>query len=171
MPHADPTTKLHPDYSDPRAAATPWTAAVAQLETAEIFWLSTVRPDGRPHVTPLIAVWHDDALFFCTGADERKAKNIAQNPHVVLTTGRNTMHEDGLDLVLEGDAVRVTDNATLKRIADRYEQKYGSEWHFDVANQAFNGREGNVALVFAVAPATAFGFAKGSTFSQTRWQF
>jgi hypothetical protein len=41
------------------------------------FWLSTARPDGRPHVTPFIAVWLDEALWFCTGADELKAKNLA----------------------------------------------------------------------------------------------
>src|SRR5256885_17170795 len=108
MRQREPATKLHADYSDPNAIAAPWADAIAQLEKAEIFWLSTVRPDGRPHVTPLIAVWLDGALHFCTGANERKAKNFAQNAHVTLTTGRNTMHEDSLDLVIEGDAVRVT---------------------------------------------------------------
>ena len=171
MTQRSPQTTIDSDYSDAKATATPWSDAEALLDKAEIFWLSTVRPDSRPHVTPLIAVWLDGALHFCTGAHERKAKNIAENAHVILTTGRNTMHEDGLDLVLEGDAIRVTDTAALKRIADRYKQKYGPEWHFDVENQAFTGQEGNVALVFAVAPTTAFGFGKGSTFSQTRWQF
>lgn len=130
-----------------------------------------MRPDGRPHVTPLIAVWLDGALCFCTGADERKAKNIGQNAHVVLTTGRNTINEDGLDMVVEGDAVRVRDEATLQRIADAYEAKYGSAWHFDVKDHAFNGQQGNIALVFAVVPSTAFGFGKGIVVSQTRWQF
>lgn len=171
MTQRSPDTSIDHEYSSPNATATPWSDAEKMLDSAEIFWLSTVRPDGRPHVTPLIAVWLDGALHFCTGAHERKARNIAANAHVTLTTGRNTMHEDGLDLVLEGDAVRVTDTATLQRIAERYEQKYGADWHFDVADQAFNGQEGNVALVFAVAPTTAFGFGKGTTFSQTRWQF
>lgn len=171
MTQQSPKTDVHPDYSDPNANATPWSDAEALLDTAEIFWLSTVRPDSRPHVTPLIAVWLDDTLYFCTGALERKAKNIAENPHVILTTGRNTMHEDGLDIVIEGDAVRVTDATELQRIADWYEQKYGSAWHFDVQDGTFNGQDGNIALVFAVAPTTAFGFGKGSTFSQTRWRF
>ncbi len=171
MTQQEPATKLHADYSDPKASATPWADAVAQLEQAEIFWLSTVRPDGRPHVTPLIAIWLDEALHFCTGANERKAKNIAQNAQVILTTGRNSMHEDGLDLVIEGDAVRVTDDARLQRIADAYEAKYGPDWHFDVKNSAFNGQEGNIGLVFTVVPTTAFGFGKGASFSQTRWRF
>ncbi len=46
------------------------------LEASEIFWLSTVRRDGRPHVTPLPAMWLDGALHFCTGPEEQKAKNL-----------------------------------------------------------------------------------------------
>ncbi len=171
MARQEPLTTIHPAYSDPHATATPWAAGAAQLEQARVFWISTVRPDGRPHVTPLIAVWLDGALYFCTGASERKAKNIEQNAHVVLTTGRNTMDEDTLDMVVEGDAVRVRDAAELQRIADAYEAKYGPDWHFDVQDNAFVGQEGNVALVFAVAPSTAFGFGKGAVYSQTRWQF
>ena len=171
MTDKQPTAKLEPEFSDPNASATAWTDAVAHLEKAEIFWLSTVRPDGRPHVTPLIAIWLDGALYFCTGAHERKAKNIAQNPHCILTTGCNAMNKQGLDLVVEGDAVRVSDTAMLQRIAAIYEAKYGSDWHFDVRDGAFAGGEGNLAQVFEVVPTTAFGFAKGAVFSQTRWRF
>ena len=53
------------------------------LETAELFWISTVRTDGRPHVTPLPAVWLDDVLYFCTGPGEQKAVNLAANAHVL----------------------------------------------------------------------------------------
>jgi nitroimidazol reductase NimA-like FMN-containing flavoprotein (pyridoxamine 5'-phosphate oxidase superfamily) len=171
MTQQSPKTEVHPDYSDPNAVATPWSDAEALLDKAELFWLSAVRPDTRPHVTPLIAVWRDGTLYVYTRAHERKAKHIAENPHVSLTTGGNAMHEDGGDIVIEGDAVRVTDTAALQRIADRYEQKYGPAWHVDVQDRAFNVQEGNIALVFAVAPTTAFGFGKGSTFSQTRWRF
>jgi hypothetical protein len=171
MTQSEPATELHRDYSSPKATATSWAEATEQLEQAEIFWLSTVRPDGRPHVTPLIAVWFDGALYFCTGANERKARNLAHNPHCILTTGCNALNEEGLDLVVEGDAMRVTDDAKLRRIAGRYEAKYGPDWHFDVDNGAFQGQEGNLALVFEVAPATAFGFGKGKVFSQTRWHF
>jgi hypothetical protein len=136
------------------------------LENAEVYWLSTVRPDGRPHVTPLIAVWLDGALHFCTGPTERKAKNLLGNPKCTLTTGCNT--QEGLDLVVEGDAVRVNDDATLKRLADLYASKY--EWQFEVRDAAFIG-DGGEALVYAVRPSTAFGFGKGDTFSQTRWRF
>jgi nitroimidazol reductase NimA-like FMN-containing flavoprotein (pyridoxamine 5'-phosphate oxidase superfamily) len=162
-------TALDQRYSSDGATATDWEHARAQLEQAELFWISTVRPDGRPHVTPLIAVWFDDALFFCTGPDERKARNLAENPRCILTTGRNTMG-DGLDVVVEGEAVNVRDEERLRRIADAYVAKYGEEWRFEVRDSAFH-HQGGRALVFEVAPATAFGFGKGDEFSQTRWRF
>jgi nitroimidazol reductase NimA-like FMN-containing flavoprotein (pyridoxamine 5'-phosphate oxidase superfamily) len=171
MTQQEPTTKLDPRFSSPSATPTPWTEATKHLEQAELFWLTTVRPDGRPHVTPLLALWLDGALYFSTGADERKAKNIAHNTHCSLTTGRNTLNEQGLDLVVEGDAVRVTDEALLRRVADRYEAKYGPDWHYDVRDGMIVGLRDNVALVFAVTPTTVFGFGKGAFFSQTRWQF
>lgn len=167
----EPRTSLDPRFSSPGASATPWSVAVEQFEKAELFWLSTVRPDGYPHVTPLLALWLDGALYFSTGADERKAKNIAHNPHCNLTTGRNSLNEEGLDLVVEGDAIRVTDATLLRRVAQLYEAKYGPAWHYDVRDGMIVGLRDNIALVFAVAPKTAFGFGKGAAFSQTRWQF
>src|SRR5205809_8017907 len=116
MHRPEPTAELAARFSSEGAAPTDWAEARGHLEDAEIFWISTVRPDGRPHVTPLIAVWLDDTLYFCTGPEERKARNLASNPHCALTTGCNAF--DGLDLVVEGDAVRVTDDAELRRIAD-----------------------------------------------------
>lgn len=71
--------------------------------------------------------------------------------------------------MVEGDAVKVSDDAELRRIADAYDAKYGSDWHFDVRDGAFYG-EGDDALVYEVAPSMAFGFAKGE-YSQTRWRF
>jgi general stress protein 26 len=165
----EPRTDLDARYGEPQATATAWQDAVSLLRSAELFWLTTVRPEGRPHVTPLLAVWSDGALYFCTGADERKGRNLARNPEVVLTTGTNARAE-GCDLVVEGTAVRVTDEVRLAALAEAWEAKYGSEWHFDVRDGGFAGGEGNVALVHEVVPRTAFGFGK-APYSQTRWQF
>jgi hypothetical protein len=170
MASREPTAELDSRFSSESASATPWQEAGAILERAEIYWLTTVRPDGRPHVTPLIALWMDDALYFCTGADERKAKNLGQNPHVVVTTGCNAI-DDGLDLVVEGDAAKVTDQPTLRRVTEGFASKYGDPFRFDVVDGAIKGEGGNVALVYRVATAMAFGFGKGDTFSQTRWRF
>ncbi|MEU3603435.1 pyridoxamine 5'-phosphate oxidase family protein [Streptomyces sp. NPDC006798] len=163
-----PRTELDPGYSDPAARALDWAAAERMLAGAELFWLSTVRPDGRPHVTPLIAVWLDGALHFCTGADERKARNLRENAEVVLTTGNNTLTE-GHDLVVEGTAVRLTDPDRLGALAAAYLAKYGPDWTFEVGDGVLVG-DGGPALVFRVAPRTAFGFAK-DPYAQTRFRF
>lgn len=168
MAISEPETKLDRRFSSPDATPTDWTDGLKRIEEAELFWLSTVRPEGRPHVTPLISVWLDGAAYFCTGPEERKAKNLAQNPSCILTSGCNLLDE-GLDVVIEGEAERVSDEARLTRIAEAYESKYGSDWHFDVRDGAFRHEAGD-ALVFEVAPATVFGFRKGE-YSQTRWRF
>lgn len=85
----NPVTRLDERFSDPAAEATPWATTREALEDAQLFWITTVRSDGRPHVTPLVAVWLDDALYFTTGPEEQKALNLRANPHVVLATGRN----------------------------------------------------------------------------------
>jgi len=108
---------------------------------------------------------------FCTGQNERKTKNLARNPRCVLTTGCNALHDEGIDVVVEGDAVRVSDTPRLERVAAAYESKDGSDWRFAVRDGAFHGGAGNVALVYEVTPATAFGFGRGTSFSQTRWRF
>ena len=165
-----PAAELAPRFSSPNANPVAWAEARQRLEEAEVYWLSTVRPDGRPHVTPLIAVWLDGALVFCTGADERKGRNLARNKHVVITTGCNTLHE-GLDVVVEGAAVQVRDEGKLQLVADAYVSKYGEEWHFTVRDGAFLNPEGGEAVVYEVRPKTAFGFGKGEPYSQTRWRF
>ena len=84
-----PVTALDQRYSDPAAAAAGWEETRRVLEAAELFWISTVRADGRPHVTPLVAAWAGGAIHFHTGEGEQKLLNLRANPHVVLTTGCN----------------------------------------------------------------------------------
>ena len=165
----EPKSQLQAQFSSEGAKPTRWAEALERLEKAEIYWLSTVRPNGRPHVTPLLSVWMDDSLYFCTGPEERKAKNLAGNPHVILTTGCDALNE-GLDLVVEGDAVHITGQPTLQRLADLYGNKYGEEWRWQVKDGAFTQDGAAMALVFQVKPTTVFGFGKGE-FSQTRWRF
>ena len=163
-----PQTTVNAQYSSPGATPTPWAEASDELAKAEIFWLATVRPDGRPHATPLLAVWLEGALYFCTGAEERKTKNLGLNEHCILMTGCNSLGK-GLDLVVEGEARWVRDAALLQELADLYAKKYPG-WHFTVRNGAFYG-EGGEALVYEVEPQTVFGFGRGEMNSQTRWQF
>lgn len=164
-----PVAQLDRRYSDEKAPASTWTQVTATLDAAEVFWLSTVRADGRPHVTPLIAVRVDDRMHFCTGPDEQKARNLSEFSACVLTTGSNALGS-GLDVVIEGRAVRISDPESLAGIADAYRAKYGSDWSFDVTDGRFVNTAGGPATVFRVEPSLVFAFAKG-VYAQTRWRF
>ena len=96
-----PVTELDTRFSDQDAFATDWEETRRVLENADLFWISTVRVDGRPHVTPLVAVWLDDVIYFATGPGEQKAVNLRTNRNVILTTGCSDW-ERGLDVVVEG---------------------------------------------------------------------
>jgi general stress protein 26 len=162
----DPTTELDERFSDPGAKATSWEAARAILETAEISWISTVRVDGRPHVTPLVAVWHDGALYFTTGPEEQKAVNLRHNPQVVVTTGCNDWRE-ALDVVVEGRARRVIEPQVLERLAAAWTAKWDGRWEYGVCDDGFQYGGGVVAHVFEVEPVKVLAFGRGG-FSHTR---
>src|SRR5918995_5437755 len=164
----EPATALDARFSDPDASPTSWDDTVRTLEAAELFWITTVRADGRPHVSPLVAVWLDDAIHFSTGAAEQKAVNLRANPHAILSTGCNQW-DRGLDVVIEGDAVQVTDDGTLQRLADAWRTKWDGRWQFEAQGGSFH-HEAGVALVFAVAPTKVLAFGKG-TFTHTRHRF
>ena len=101
MASIEPVAEVDARFSDASASASSWDDVRDLLDKAELFWISTVRSDGRPHVTPLPAVWDDGAIYFCTGADEQKGVNLARNSSCVLTTGNNAW-KSGLDVVIEG---------------------------------------------------------------------
>jgi nitroimidazol reductase NimA-like FMN-containing flavoprotein (pyridoxamine 5'-phosphate oxidase superfamily) len=168
MASPQPTADLDSRFSDPDSVATSWAEAVQVLDGAELYWLTTVRADGRPHVTPLIGVWQDGAVHFCTGLQEQKARNLEHHQQVALTTGSNAWAR-GMDVVVEGTAVRVTDRGSLQRLADAYETKYGREWHFEVGDGVF-GLGDDAAAVFRIEPAKVFAFAK-QPHAQTTFRF
>lgn len=164
-----PTAELDHRFSDPTSTPTTWSAVVAALDAAEVFWLSTIRADGRPHVTPLIAVRVDDRMHFCTGPGEQKARNLAGTDVCALTTGSSALGP-GLDVVVEGRAERISDPDSLIRIADAYRAKYGQDWSFDVTDGRFVNTVGGPATVFRVEPGAVFAFAK-DPYAQTVWRF
>jgi general stress protein 26 len=165
-----PVTTLDPRFSAPDVTATGWEQTRRALEDAELFWVTTVRADGRPHMTPLVAVWADDALHFCTGTGEQKAVNLRGNRHVILSTGSNSW-DKGLDVVVEGDAVQVTDDDVLGRLAAAWAAKWDGRWQYQVRDGAFRHSDGEEpVLVFAVAPAKVLAFAKGD-FGHTTHRF
>jgi nitroimidazol reductase NimA-like FMN-containing flavoprotein (pyridoxamine 5'-phosphate oxidase superfamily) len=68
---SNPVTSVDHRFSQEGAGPTTWDDTRAAIESAELFFLTTVRADGQPHVTPLVAVWFSDALYFCAGAEEQ----------------------------------------------------------------------------------------------------
>lgn len=171
MATKDVTAEIH-GFSEPDSLPTSWAVGLERIIAADTFWLSTVRPDGRPHVTPLIAVWHAGAIWFATGPDERKARNLAENPSCVLTTGCSDFAEGALDVIVEGEAEQVTDDDQLGPVATAFAVKYPiGPWDFVVRDGAFSDRDaGGRVLVFRVCPVRGLGFRKGDRFSQTTWQ-
>jgi general stress protein 26 len=169
MPQTEPTAELNTEFSEPGAAAPPWAEVAEALSNAEMFWLSTVRSDGRPHVAPLPAVWLDGTLHFCTGSHEQKAKNLLADPRCILTAGANQFRS-GLDMVVEGSAARVTDPAQLERLAAIWKSKL--DWDFEAADGGFRDQvdRTGLVLVFGVEPAKVLAFSK-SPYSQTRYRF
>lgn len=162
--------RLDSRFSAPGATATPWEDAEQALARAELYWITTVRADGRPHVTPLIGVFQAGAMHFTTGLEEQKARNLEHNRHVALTTGTNTWAR-GLDVVVEGTAARVTGEGELQRLAAAFEDKYGEDWHFDVGDGVFlhSGGEGSAA-VFRIEAQKVLAFAK-DPHAQTTYSF
>ncbi len=166
----EPMTTIDPRFSDPKATATPWEETRRVLETAELFWIITVRVDGHPHLTPLVAVWLDGSLYFCTGDTEQKARNLRRNRHVILAAGRLDW-KAGIDVVVEGNAVQVTDEALLRRLVRVWATKWDGRWQYAVREGAFYSDDGQPIPVFSVTPAKVFAFAKAQRFGQTRHQF
>jgi nitroimidazol reductase NimA-like FMN-containing flavoprotein (pyridoxamine 5'-phosphate oxidase superfamily) len=168
MPATTPTTKLDSRFSDPQAAALPWPEVQDRLAAAGTYWVTTVRADGRPHITPLFAVWDEGALHFCTGPTEQKARNLETSRHVALTTGTSATDE-GVDIVVEGTAEPVHDEDRLRRLSDLWAAKYGEEWRFDVRDGDF-AHEAGTANVYAVAPDKVLAFGK-APYSHTSFRF
>jgi nitroimidazol reductase NimA-like FMN-containing flavoprotein (pyridoxamine 5'-phosphate oxidase superfamily) len=167
-----PVTTLDQRYSDSDAVATEWGETRRVLEAAELFWISTVRADGRPHVTPLVAVWVDEAIHFHTSAEEQKAANLRTNPHVILTTGCNRW-DGGLDVVVEGDAVQVTDEDVLRRLAEAWATKWDGRWQLAVRDGCFHNLNARdwASHAFSVTPAKIYAHAKGDPFGATTHRF
>jgi hypothetical protein len=153
-------------FSTDAATLKPWERARACLAAAPKVWLTTVRPDGRPHTAPVLLVWADGVPCLTSRPGSRKSLNLAGNAHCVITAS-----DDGLDLVVEGEAARVRDDTGVRRVADAFQEKY--DWEFTVRSGtvAADPRPGSPEYAFyRITPTRAFGYgADGLT--ATRWRF
>jgi hypothetical protein len=169
MPTKEPLAEKIPSNAE-HPAPTPWAEARKRLEQGRWYWLTTVRPNARPHVMPVLAVWSDGALYFVAAEASRKARNLARNARCVITVAADDAH-----LVVEGDAVKVDSQITLRRVAALYDSKY--DWRVRIRNDAFDADYGAPTAgpppyqLYEVSPTTVFGFGTDETFSPTRWRF
>jgi nitroimidazol reductase NimA-like FMN-containing flavoprotein (pyridoxamine 5'-phosphate oxidase superfamily) len=171
------TGVVDPRYGDASVAPPPWAAIERLLMDAQLYWIITVRADGRPHAVPLVGVWQDGAFAFCTGSDEQKQRNLDVNAQVAVTTGSTGANgwNAGEDVVVEGRAVRVTDPEALRSLAASWFAKYGDDWHFEVRGQEFvevsdsGARTEGGAWVYRVAPSKVIAF--GGAHGQTTYRF
>jgi hypothetical protein len=138
----------------------PWSWALERLRSSHDYWLATARPDGRPHLMPVWAVWHEDALWFSSSLGSRKAVNLINNARCSLAT------DNALEpVVVEGVAELVTDTAALATVLDAENSKYGTDYGMDMLDPA-------TSACFRLSPRWVFGLAEGDfTESPTRWSF
>lgn len=162
------TGEIDPRYGDPSATAPTWADIERRLAEAQLYWIVTVRADGRPHAVPLVGVWVDGAFAFCTGTEEQKTRNLEGNTRVAVTTGSTGAGrwDSGTELVVEGTATRVTESGALQGLADAWFEKYRDDWKFVVRDQGFvEAREieagSEVAWVFRVVPSKVLAFGGG----------
>jgi hypothetical protein len=165
----EPLTTLDPRYSSPAAAPTPWAVTCAALEAAQLAWLVTLRPDGRPHTTPVVPVWAENSLHFTTGATEQKGKNLLEDDRVLLQVG-GLDWEGGLDIAVEGRASLTSDPAVLARLAVAWRRRWDGRWAFEVRGDRLHHPEGFEVLTYSVHPDRVLAFAEG-TFGHTLHRF
>jgi hypothetical protein len=147
--------------TDAMTGLKPWSWALERLEKSHNYWISTTRPDGRPHLMVVWGIWREDAFWFSTGPRTRKAKNIGAEPHCVIATEKADEA-----VILEGTAQEIKDRSLWKEIAESYDRKYGGE--------ILPLLESSSGSIFRVEPQVAFGqdeHAANFLESATRWQF
>jgi hypothetical protein len=132
-------------------------------------FLGTARPDGRPHAAGIGAIWMDGDVCFSSGPDTRKTRNLLANPACTISVRLR-----GLDLVLEGEAKRVTDTGTLERAAVLYRD---GGWPAEVDGDAFTAPFSAPSAgpppwhLYRFTFQNAFGVATDEPYGATRWTF
>jgi hypothetical protein len=135
--------------------------AEQRLKKSHNYWITTVRPDGSPHVMVVWGLWQDGRFLFSTGSKSRKAQNLAVNPKCVVCTEQ--AHEA---VIVEGLA-EIADVAARRKLIPAYERKY--DWDLSkMKGDILSMKE----PVFAVRPKVVFAlWEKYFQTKSTRWKF
>jgi hypothetical protein len=132
-------------------------------------WLATVRPDGRPHVAGVGALWVDGRFHFQAGPATQKVRNLAANPNCVMTVA---LHD--VDVVVEGKAARVTDPDAVARIAARYaEGGWPCVAEGDSLTAPFSAPSAGPPPwhVYVITTERVYAVAAAEPYGATRWDF
>lgn len=150
----------------------PWSRArdlLAVPSRTGTFFLGTVRPDGRPHAAGVGAIWFEGDLYFVSGPETRKSRDLAANPACTISTAL-----PGIDLVFDGEATRVTDEPRLERLAALYRAQ---GWPAEVEGDAFTAPYSAPSAgpppwhLYRFRFHTATGVATKEPNGATRWRF
>jgi nitroimidazol reductase NimA-like FMN-containing flavoprotein (pyridoxamine 5'-phosphate oxidase superfamily) len=131
-------------------------------------WLTTINPDGRPHVMPLGVIQHGGSWYFTSGPATRKSRNLSREPRCVVSVAT-----DPFDLVIEGTAERVTDPDELYAVAEAYVR---CGWPAEVAGDALTAEYSAPSAgpapwqVYCVKPLTVFALGTSEPFGATKFQ-
>jgi len=154
-------------------AELPWSRAETALSTPaspEItHFLGTCRPDGTPHAAGIGAQWMAGHFYFTSNPTTRKARDLAVNPRCTISA-----RLDGIDLVLEGTAARVTDSETLERVAAAYRDGgWPAQVEGDALTAPFSAPSAGPPPweVYRFTPHTVVGVATREPYGATRWTF
>jgi hypothetical protein len=134
-------------------------------------WLATINPDGSPHVTGIGGLWVDGAYWFETGEHSRKGKNLARDPRCTLSIAT-----DDFDLVVEGEARKVTDPPTVAAMAARWDAE-GWPARVDDTGLALTAEYSAPSAgpppwhVYRLTPQRATAIATVEPGGATRWRF
>jgi hypothetical protein len=142
------------------SGTTSWEVALERLENPEVprtCWLATTRPDGRPHLMPVIAFWIDGAIHIVAGEGTRKARNLAADGRCVIATSSTTL--PSLDIVVEGRADPLTEEDAVRHIA---EVLSAGGWPLEAKGDKVYGPNAPTAgpppyKIFRIIPAKVFG--------------
>ena len=156
-------------YTGDGASGAPWADALQELRRSSTFWVATVHPTGRPHVVPILAIVSDDVLHFAAGPGTQKARNLARDPRVTVTT-----RGEDFDVVVEGVVDPVDADDDLAAVAEAYVSKYG--WEVEAREGSLHGDGAPTAGpppydVYHLTPHRAFGFPATGDATPTRWVF
>jgi PPOX class probable F420-dependent enzyme len=94
-----------------------------RLRAEPIIWLSSVRPDGRPHLVPVWFLWDGAAILIFSKPGAQKVRNLRHSPHVMLALDSA---DEGEDIVLLNGRAELLGADAPQPTLPEYAEKYAA---------------------------------------------